>query len=216
MYKLLLLFALPLALFAQNSATILWKPNTETDLSGYRVFYGKAPRQYNFFFSTAETMYTVNNLKPGRYYFAVTALDFSGNESPFSEEVSVEFSAPQDTTLLVREWSSDRLIRLLMKFKRRPTGNPKITLQWRQFNDTFQGNWSNLVQRDSTDQTPTDYWTRGDTLVINTPRLLTFNPDLKFLWHFRARLDAGRWVALKNTLRLVMPGELEEIIILDF
>ncbi len=70
-----------------------WSANTETNLNGYRVYYGNAPGTY--IQSAAQginvgnvTTYVVNALAGGkRYYFAVTAYDASGNESPFSNEV---------------------------------------------------------------------------------------------------------------------------------
>ena len=34
-----MIFLLPLPAFGENSVTLAWKPNTESDLAGYRVFY---------------------------------------------------------------------------------------------------------------------------------------------------------------------------------
>lgn len=70
-----------------------WSANTEATLSGYRVYYGTASRTYNQVGGQGinvgnVTVHILNGLTSGRrYYFAVTAFDVSGNESPFSLEV---------------------------------------------------------------------------------------------------------------------------------
>ncbi len=69
--------------------TLLWDANTETNIAGYRVYYGSASRAYVAPISVGnQTTYTVKNLGPGTYYFAVTAFDTTGAESDFSNEVS--------------------------------------------------------------------------------------------------------------------------------
>ncbi len=73
-----------------GSVVVSWSPNTEDDLAGYKVYYGTSSRQYDReVFVGNETSVRITGLRPSkRYYFAVTAFDFSGNESAFSEEVS--------------------------------------------------------------------------------------------------------------------------------
>lgn len=73
-----------------GSATIRWQANTEPDLQEYRVYTGTASRTYGTPTPAGKaTSYTVGNLEEGiLYYFAVTAVDTSGNESGFSQEVS--------------------------------------------------------------------------------------------------------------------------------
>ena len=63
-----------------------------TDLARYRVHVGTTSGAYDESFDAGlDTMYTVDGLSPGaRYYFVVTALDTSGNESVFSNEVFKE------------------------------------------------------------------------------------------------------------------------------
>jgi hypothetical protein len=60
-----------------------------TDLAGYRVYHGTASGVYSEVSPlVTETRYTVPNLLTEQaYYFAVTALDTSGNESDFSDEL---------------------------------------------------------------------------------------------------------------------------------
>jgi len=70
--------------------TLAWDRNTETDIAGYRVYYGTGSRVYNWFFDVGNaTTYTVTGLADGStYYFAATAYDSSGFESTYSGEVS--------------------------------------------------------------------------------------------------------------------------------
>jgi hypothetical protein len=69
--------------------TLQWDANTETDLAGYKVYVGTASRTYGTPFTIGtQTTYSVTNLQPGTYYFAVTALNSSGLESDYSNEVS--------------------------------------------------------------------------------------------------------------------------------
>jgi fibronectin type III domain protein len=62
-----------------------------TDLAGYKLYYSLTSRRYDFIKTLSnQTTCAVSGLEPGRtYYVAVTAYDTSGNESHFSEEVSV-------------------------------------------------------------------------------------------------------------------------------
>lgn len=71
-------------------ATLSWNPNSESDLAGYKIYYGNASRVYTTDIEVGNvTSYTIYNLTEGyTYYFAATAYDFSGNESGYSNEVS--------------------------------------------------------------------------------------------------------------------------------
>jgi hypothetical protein len=62
-----------------------------TDIAGYKIYYGLTSRTYDFIKTVGtQTSYTLSGLEPGRtYYFTVTANDAAGNESRFSNEVSV-------------------------------------------------------------------------------------------------------------------------------
>ena len=76
-----------------NSATLEWDAVASADLDTYRVYVGAAPGAY--FQLPGQgipvgnvTTYTVTGLSAStRYYFAVSAVDKSGNESPYSNEV---------------------------------------------------------------------------------------------------------------------------------
>ncbi len=73
-----------------GSAIVTWNANTEPDLSGYRVFYGTSSRNYPNSISVGKvTSATISGLTKGtKYYFAVKAVDTSGNLSGYSTEVS--------------------------------------------------------------------------------------------------------------------------------
>ncbi len=90
---------LPTLSFA-GSATISWRANAESDLAGYRLYYGTSSRSYGPPVPAGRvTQYTLANLTDGRtYYFGVTALDFSGNESGYSTEVRKTITATAPTT----------------------------------------------------------------------------------------------------------------------
>jgi len=68
---------------------ITWDPNTETDLAGYRVYYGVSSGDYDAYVEVGNQIgATVSGLAYGMaYYFAATAYDLAGNESAYSNEV---------------------------------------------------------------------------------------------------------------------------------
>jgi hypothetical protein len=78
-----------------GDVTLQWDPNTETDLAGYKVYYGAASRSYSAPITIGlQSSYTVSGLASGTYYFAVTAFNRDGLESAFSNEVSTTISGP--------------------------------------------------------------------------------------------------------------------------
>ncbi len=74
------------------SAELTWDANTEADLKEYRVYYGTDQNNLKFF-KAAELnpapLITIDGLQKGTtYYFAVTAINQAGEESPFSNIAS--------------------------------------------------------------------------------------------------------------------------------
>lgn len=59
------------------------------DLASYRLYRGVAPGIYTKTFDTKDPFFTSEYLTQGTWYFAVTAIDTSGNESRKSEELRV-------------------------------------------------------------------------------------------------------------------------------
>lgn len=76
---------------ATATATLTWNANTDSDLAGYRVYYGTSSRNYPNSISVGKvTSATVSGLTVGTtYYFALKAFDTSGNLSGYSAEVSI-------------------------------------------------------------------------------------------------------------------------------
>ena len=79
------------------TVTINWQAPTEnsdgsplTDLRGYKIYYGATAGNYSSNIPIPNpglTTYVVENLPPGRYYFAVTSYNSQGVESAMSPEV---------------------------------------------------------------------------------------------------------------------------------
>lgn len=86
-----------LGIVTPTSVLLQWRSNTETDLAGYKVYWGTESRKYKFVANAGlDTTYTVDELKPGyHYYMAVTSFDHIGNESDYSEEVTFYIEPPE-------------------------------------------------------------------------------------------------------------------------
>ena len=83
------------------SVTLEWDPPVTDatgdpldDLAGYRLYYGTStPLSTSgdtFIDVGLATSYTLEDLAPGTYYFATTAIDESGNESVLSAELRAD------------------------------------------------------------------------------------------------------------------------------
>lgn len=84
-----------------GKATLSWNPNTEPNLSGYRVYYGLTPRTDDCpmggYSKSVNIDKTDGGIKPTvalkglyiwkNYYFSVTSVGKNGKESCFSSEV---------------------------------------------------------------------------------------------------------------------------------
>jgi hypothetical protein len=81
-----------------GSATISWSAPAEnydgsaiTDLAGHRIYYGNSPDTLSNMIQVSNpgiTLYVLDNLPSGKYYFALTAYNTSGAESDRSEIAS--------------------------------------------------------------------------------------------------------------------------------
>src|SRR3989449_9776337 len=87
---LTVLCSLAPALSSAAQVTLVWDPNTETDLAGYKLYYSTSSGSYQSSVDVGNlTSYTLSGLLEGQiYYFAVTAYNLSLGESGFSNEVS--------------------------------------------------------------------------------------------------------------------------------
>lgn len=139
-----------------GSVTLEWNPNSEPDLAGYKLFYGKSSRDYSDIIDTGNTtVYTLTQLENGMtYFFALKAYDRSRNESGFSEEISytVEEGTNDDLSLItpnggekiqvgsrfVVEWDADPNIERLLIYLSTDGGD-----NWTKINGGTQndGSW---------------------------------------------------------------------------
>jgi hypothetical protein len=91
-------FNITVLAFSSGSATLTWQPPTQntdgsplTNLAGYRVYWGLSASNLASSVTLNNaglTSYVVQNLAPGTYYFAVSALNSLGVESELSNTAS--------------------------------------------------------------------------------------------------------------------------------
>lgn len=116
----MLLFAISIGAHAATAnVTLAWNTNTETNLVGYRLYYGTAAGVYSgsVLAGVPVTTATVSNLQAGQtYYFAVKATNYAGLESSYSSEVV--YAVPQVTsppaTMQIRVASNRQAILTLL------------------------------------------------------------------------------------------------------
>jgi hypothetical protein len=89
-YNLFILLALVISLNHSTAASVslAWTPSSDTNVTGYNIYYGTSSGNYTGKTTVANvSTITISNLTCGTtYYFAVTAFDSTGNESVFSNE----------------------------------------------------------------------------------------------------------------------------------
>jgi hypothetical protein len=89
-------FSIVVTSVANGTATLTWMPPTQnedgsplTDLAGYKIHWGPASRDYLNTVTIQNpgiTAYVVENLVPGKYFFAISSLNSLGTESVYSNE----------------------------------------------------------------------------------------------------------------------------------
>lgn len=96
----LVAFAITISGFAANvlpesSVKLAWDPSPDANVAGYRLHYGVAAAQYTNSIAVGNlTSNVVTGLIKGiTYYFAVTAYDAYGMQSPFSNEISYQLAS---------------------------------------------------------------------------------------------------------------------------
>jgi hypothetical protein len=81
------------ALFSAGAVQLVWSANTESDLGGYNVYRredGGSPQRINSDLLRTPT-FEDNSAQPGhQYFYRVTSVDLTHNESAPSEETAVE------------------------------------------------------------------------------------------------------------------------------
>ena len=78
-----------------NRAEITWNQNRESDVEGYRVYYSDSyDGKYEYIGSSSNEYFVDRDAaNGGKYYYAVTAYDYNGNESDLSYDAV--YSAPR-------------------------------------------------------------------------------------------------------------------------
>ena len=111
---------------ADKRITVAWNNSPESDVAGYKVYYGTTPGNYsNTILVGNATTYTTNTLAEGyTYYFAVTAYDNNNNESGYSAEVHETIQADDVTPPAIPTISSHDIF------------ENKVSLAWGNVNDT--------------------------------------------------------------------------------
>lgn len=76
-----------------GSVSVAWNPNPETDVVGYKIYWGELSRQYTNVQDVGNNMAaTLGNLSSGRpYYCAVKAYNSAQQESAFSSEITLTY-----------------------------------------------------------------------------------------------------------------------------
>ncbi len=69
------------------SVTLVWDSNSEQDLAGYHVYYGRMSGDYTRVVTVSDPTAVIGIRGTQTYYFAVTAFTRNGAESDLSDEV---------------------------------------------------------------------------------------------------------------------------------
>jgi hypothetical protein len=90
-----------------NAVELRWIGNQESDCAGYNVYASSTLRgRYERIGTTRSTTFVDDGARNGNtYYYAVTAYDFSGNESDLSRDVAYDTPRPEGRNVIL----SDRM-----------------------------------------------------------------------------------------------------------
>jgi len=98
-----------------NTVTLAWDANTEPDLAGYKVYWGRSSGNYDntpvpTVAPSTNPTFTTPALPNGTWYFAVTAYNTAGMESGYSNEVSKTIATAPAPPKSLRIWILQALI----------------------------------------------------------------------------------------------------------
>lgn len=89
-----------------NVVDIEWQPNRESDIAGYNVYYSYSYNgKYYLLGSTKNTYFTDDGAVNGnKYYYAVAAYDYNGNESDLSYDLAYATPRPEGYNQIVFDY----------------------------------------------------------------------------------------------------------------
>ena len=104
------------ALAGDQSVTLAWNRNPETNILHYVIYYGPLPRFYTGGTNVGNVVRgTVRGLDSGtNWYFALTAVNAQGLESDYSEEVSTAIPPRPVTPVVLTNWWNVPPLRLII------------------------------------------------------------------------------------------------------
>lgn len=93
------LFLFQLSVHADQSVTLSWDATGDSNVAGYKVYYGVASGIYTHCIDVGNVITaTISGLAPDTtYYFAATTYDTFGNESDYSNETTYHTPSPTGT-----------------------------------------------------------------------------------------------------------------------
>lgn len=154
------------AVAATNYVALSWNANTESDLSGYNVYFGTASRTYSGYkaVSNTTTNTSITNLTPGTtYYFAVTAKNTADQESGYSGEISYNVPVPVNNPPVANSQSvsaTEDVPKAITLSGSDPDGNPiTFTVLTQPTKGTLSGTAPNLTYTPSTNYNGSDSFT---------------------------------------------------------
>ena len=169
------------SLVLAGSATVTWQPNTEPDLAKYRVYWSTTAGTYGTHKAEVPkgtTTQVASGLTEGKtYYFVVTAVDVSGNESGFSSPASKKI--PGDSAAV------PPAPRLVSPGKGGNAPGTSLTFKWKEA--TGATNYSIRIY-DEAGQLAFSSWV-GKTLSFTVPGFS--NTGKSFSWRIRPMNAAG-------------------------
>jgi hypothetical protein len=87
------------AAVTSSALTMAWDPNAESNVVGYKVYYGPSTRAYSGSVNVGKaTQFSLDDLAPGHWFIAVTALTNAGDESDFSEELEIDLAPRKNSS----------------------------------------------------------------------------------------------------------------------
>ena len=94
------------ALNGDRRVDLYWNENRETDLAGYNIYYSDSydGKYTNIGSSAYASFIDYGALNGEKYYYAITAYDYNGNESDLSRDVVYSTARPEDFNVAIFDY----------------------------------------------------------------------------------------------------------------